>query len=152
MTRGLVIDEKHDLFKPYHSLMVKAMTSVSQACSHMMWPEGNYCNLYLRQWLKCNFTGKETFEEVKMKLFPKVRLIADYFDFIWKVTPIKFFISIHENNSKYVTLSFNMTFETFDKFNQSTCLDVEREQFFCDVEKTIGEERHPDLQLQNSHS
>ncbi len=60
--------------------------------------EGKYYNLSLRQLLKCNFSGKESFDEVKAKLVPKISLIGDNFDFICKVTQIKFFILILENN------------------------------------------------------
>ncbi len=61
----MIIDGKQDLFQPFHSLMVNAMNSDSAACSQMLWPEGKYYNLYLRQWLKCKFSRKESFEEVK---------------------------------------------------------------------------------------
>ena len=131
----LVIDEQPDLFQPFHSLTVNAMKSVSAACSHMLSSETKSYNRYLRQWLNCEFSGKESFEEVQAKIVPKVTTIGDYIDFICKVTQLRTFLFVHENNHNYATVSFNMSFETFDKFNQSTNFDVEQEHVLCESEK-----------------
>ena len=104
------------------------------ACTHIMWPKGKYNNINLRQWLKCDFSGLERFEEVKGKLMPKVCSIVQYFDFILQIHQLNYFILVNERNQNYVTVSFNMSFDCFDKFNQSTYFDFEQEELCCDVE------------------
>ena len=113
------------------------MTSVLQACSDIMWPKGKYFNLYLRLWLGCKFSGKESFAEVKGKLMPKVSSIEDYIDYIFKIQQLNFLIKVHERNYKYVTVSFNMSLDCFDKLNQSTFFGFEQEELFCAVEKRL---------------
>ncbi|MFY7880655.1 MAG: hypothetical protein ACOVR6_00005 [Fimbriimonas sp.] len=113
---------------------MKAITSVVDACTHIMWPKEKYNNINLRQWLKCDFSGLERFEEVKGKLKPKVCSIVQYFDFILQIHQLNYFILVNERNQNYVTVSFNMSFDCFDKFNQSTYFDFEQEELCCDVE------------------
>jgi hypothetical protein len=145
----ILVDDKQDLFVPFHSIIVKAITSVVDACTHIMWPKGKYNNLNLRHWLKCDFIGMERFEDVKGKLMPKVCSVVDYFDFILQIHQLNYFILVNERNQKYVTVSFNMSFDCFDKFNQSTYFDFKQEELCCDVENKEALEVKSQVTLDN---
>ncbi len=73
---------------------------------------------------------------------PKVSSIEDHIDYIFKIQQLKFFIVLHERNYKYVTVSFNMSLDCFDKLNQSTFFDFEQEELFCAVEKKAVEDKN----------
>ncbi len=77
----------------------------------------------------CKFTGDETFEEVKLKLLPKVFVLSDYFEFIYKIPHMRSFLLLHEcEKARYFIVTFGMSFDCFKKFYTSNYVDLEQEE------------------------
>jgi len=74
-------------------------------------------NMYLNQWIQCDFSGEETFKEVCSKLSPKVRSIDDYCKFLQKVPNLCDLFSYKEVIvKKYFIVTMYMTLKGFRKF------------------------------------
>ena len=69
------------------------------------------------KWCSCNFTGEESFNEVKVKLKDDVNNIMDYFQFLMEVPLISDLLSIVQPmDHQYVCVTLIMSFKAFRNY------------------------------------
>ncbi len=64
-----MIDSSNDLFIPFHYLVTSVINTLSESYYCHKNPAMFIASPVLDSWLKCQFTGKESFKEVQEQLF-----------------------------------------------------------------------------------
>ena len=120
-TMGYVlVDMYNDLFKPFHSLMTQALANVYDVDS-----TSNDATVVrtsnLSKWKSCEFTGDECYAIVLEKLSPHITDIYEYVQFIADIPCMSLFFTINDHQlHHYVAVSFTMSLECFEQFNEDT--------------------------------
>jgi hypothetical protein len=72
--RYVLVDEEDDLFVPFHLLICTAISSILESYEEQCNPFTLH-NIELLIWMKCNFSGLESWNEVRKALQPYVSKI-----------------------------------------------------------------------------
>ncbi len=127
----LFVDERDDLFRPFHSLMTHAVNIIAESYlskNNLMYIE----NKSLSSWLSYSFTGEESFEEVSDATSCNISSLEQYINHLLCIPSMKLFMKAkHKNgNSKYL-MSMIMSLECLTKHAKSVYCYVDREIAVC---------------------
>jgi len=107
----------------------------------------------LSTWCSCNFSGEDTFQEVKRKLSTFVSNIAEYLSFLYEIPFILEPIAVAEvNETRYVCVSLIMSLPAFKNYcAQHNLMPVQEEMqnAYEDMEASL-EEIDQELQREQS--
>jgi hypothetical protein len=107
----------------------------------------------LSTWCSCDFSGEDTFQEVKRKLSTFVSNIAEYLSFLYEIPFILEPIAVAEvNETRYVCVSLIMSLPAFKNYcAQHNLMPVQEEMqnAYEDMEASL-EEIDPELQREQS--
>jgi hypothetical protein len=111
----VLVDMYNDLFKPFHSLMTRALANVydidTTSNDATVVRSSNLC-----KWQSC-----ECYARVMQKLSPHITDIYEYVQFIADIPCMSLFFTINDHQlHHYVAVSFTMSLECFEQFNEDT--------------------------------
>ena len=112
----VLVDEEDDLFVPFHLWICTAISSILESYEEQSNPFTLH-NSKLLIWKKCNFSGLESWNEVREALQPYVSKINQYIRFVKVIPTMKMFLKVlsHEDYDRY-NLCTQMSLECFMKY------------------------------------
>lgn len=112
------MDETAELFIPFHLLASKAIAAIVESYNANNNPYLFVSNP-IASWLRCNFSGLETFEEVCQTFNPTIGSLREYIHFIMLIPGMTSLIRIlcRQGNSQYI-VGLIMSLSSFIQFNK----------------------------------